>query len=860
MKRKSSTPKVLLIGWDAADWKTIRPMIEAGEMPTLQKMMQKGSYGPLATLDPPLSPILWTSIATGKLPYKHGIHGFTEPKPDGSGVRPITSLNRKTKAFWNILSQEGFQTHVVGWWPSHPAEKISGTMISNFYQKAPSSDIREPWPMMKGTVHPEEKADFFAKLRVHPGELTEQHILPFVPKAANIDQNKDKRLVNVASVTADCSTIQAAATYILEREEWDVTAVYFDAIDHYCHGFMRYHPPRRGHIPEEDFEMYKDVVKGGYRYHDMMLERLLQLAGPETNVILLSDHGFHADHLRPISIPKEPSGPAAEHSPYGIICMQGPGIEKGVPIVGAGLLDIAPTLLSLMGLPVGKDMDGKVLVNVLKNKRLPASVLSWDQIEGESGMHDPGKELDADIEAHAMKQLVALGYVEAPGEEAAGNIQKNLNENSFYLARSYLHTGQLDEAVEILSRLHKSEPEQFRYGLHLIQAYIELASTKDARVIFEEIKELLETSIDPASIKLVEGRMDLSENKVLKALEHFRSAQKVAKDRPGIHLQLGRAFLQLKKWPEAAQAYEKEVEIDPENAQAWHGWGVVMLKQQQAQEAADHFLRAIQLMYHAPIHHFHLGEALIELEQYEVAAEAFTTCLKLNPKINHARKILGKLYKEKLNQPEKAQEILSHMKAHVQGTITIVSGLPRSGTSMMMQMLEAGGMELFTDKHRKADESNPLGYYEHEAVKRIARDKRWVSLSEGKAVKVIAQLMKHLPSNYHYKVIFMERDLDEVVNSQQKMLARTGKIPKNTMPYNLRSNFEGTLETVKKWQAEQGNMEVFIANYDEILEQPFTKVMEINDFLQGQLALEKMVQVVNPTLRREYKQKQNEPI
>lgn len=114
MKRKPSASKLLLIGWDAADWKVINPLLKKGYMPTLQKMMQQGSYGRLATLDPPLSPILWTSIATGKLPYKHGIHGFTESKPDGSGIQPITHLNRKTKAFWNILSQEELKTNVVG--------------------------------------------------------------------------------------------------------------------------------------------------------------------------------------------------------------------------------------------------------------------------------------------------------------------------------------------------------------------------------------------------------------------------------------------------------------------------------------------------------------------------------------------------------------------------------------------------------------------------------------------------------------------------------------------------------------------------------------------------------------------------
>ena len=218
--------KVLLIGWDAADWKVINPLLDAGLMPALQSLVEGGVKGKMATLDPPLSPMLWTSIATGKRPYKHGIHGFTEPDPSGKGIRPIYNSSRKCKAIWNILTQEGLKTHVVGWWPSHPAEPVNGTMISNFYQRAPS-EMRpgQPWDLPKGTVHPPEKTDFFAKLRVHPLELTGNHIQPFVPGFEKIDQKKDRRLESIAKVLADCSTIHSAATYILEHEPWDFMAV-----------------------------------------------------------------------------------------------------------------------------------------------------------------------------------------------------------------------------------------------------------------------------------------------------------------------------------------------------------------------------------------------------------------------------------------------------------------------------------------------------------------------------------------------------------------------------------------------------------------------------------------------------------
>jgi predicted AlkP superfamily phosphohydrolase/phosphomutase len=318
---------VLLIGWDAADWKAIDPLMDAGMMPNLERLVNQGVRGRLATLDPPLSPMLWTSIATGKRPYKHGILGFTEVAPDGKTIRPVTNVHRKVKAIWNILTQEKKRVNLIGWWPSHPAEPINGIMVSNFYQRA-HRPITEPWVMREGTVHPAEKSLLFGDLRIHPAELTGAHIAPFVPDLAKIDQEKEQALTVIARILADCSTVHAAATYMMEHEPWDFMAVYYDAIDHFKHAFMKFHPPRQDHVPEREFELYKGVVTAAYRYHDLMLGRLLELAGDDTTVMLISDHGFHPDHLRPRSLPKEPAAPAYEHSPFGIFCCVGPASSK----------------------------------------------------------------------------------------------------------------------------------------------------------------------------------------------------------------------------------------------------------------------------------------------------------------------------------------------------------------------------------------------------------------------------------------------------------------------------------------------------------------------------------------------------
>src|ERR1700683_459110 len=150
--------KVLLVGWDAADWKVIHPLIDAGKMPNVQRLVKYGATGQIATLHPPLSPMLWTSIATGKRPFKHGIHGFAEPTPDGRGIQPITNLSRQSKAVWNILNQNNLRSIVIGWWPSHPAEPIDGVTVSDHFHKA-GGPLDKGWPVLPASVHPMELAE-----------------------------------------------------------------------------------------------------------------------------------------------------------------------------------------------------------------------------------------------------------------------------------------------------------------------------------------------------------------------------------------------------------------------------------------------------------------------------------------------------------------------------------------------------------------------------------------------------------------------------------------------------------------------------------------------------------------------------
>ena len=180
--------------------------------------------------------------------------------------------------------------------------------------------------------------------------------------------------------------------------------------------------------------------------------------------------------------------------------------------------------------------------------------------------------------------------------------------------------------------------------------------------------------------------------------------------------------------------------------------------------------------------------------------------------------------------------------------IIIVSGLPRSGTSLMMQMLEKGGVDIITDRVRGADTDNPRGYYEFEKVKQIKKDSSWLPQARGKAFKMVSQLLYDLPASERYRVIFMERDAEEMLISQEKMLQRLNRsvAPRDEM----KRYFSLHLERLHAWLRQQQNFLVLRMNYNELVELPAKQALRVREFLGAELDSQRMAEVVEPSLYR----------
>ncbi|HLW76292.1 MAG TPA: tetratricopeptide repeat protein, partial [Bryobacteraceae bacterium] len=799
------------------------------------------------------------------------------------------NLSRTSKALWNILTGRDLRSIVIGWWPSHPAEPIAGVMVSDHFHRA-NAAIEEGWPAVERAVHPPELAREIASLRVHPDSLTPELVEPFIPLAREIDQDADKRLALLLRTLAECMSVHAAALWLMEHQPWDFCAVYHDAIDHFCHGFMRYHPPRQSWIKPRDFEIYAGVVGAAYRFHDRMLGEMLARAGAAT-VILMSDHGFHPDHLRPASIPDFPAGPAIEHRDFGILAMGGAGVKRA-ELRGASLLDIAPTVLARFGLPVGEDMDGKPLLQAFAEPPKIEFIPSWETVAGFDGCHPANTRLDPAAAQASLEQMIALGYIERPDADRELAVRKTIRELRYNLAESYQDAGRHAEAREILIELHATNHTADPAADSNDQrCAVRLFASSEALGMLDEMRQIAGdlAARKPSPVAdYLNARVAIAEKRYPDALAVL---ERIGGDQPGVLVERAELHLRLRQWAAARALYESALALDRDRVDAYQGLCRIALQQRDFESAARLALEAIERVHSNASPHHLLGRALTGMREFERAAAAYRAAIAIHPNFPGAHLRLASLLEYRLGDAATAAEHRQFARAmrsaastrhdgprtiepgaetpHVETmvamnhstqpdgaplaeTLIVVTGLPRSGTSMLMQMLAAGGMEIVADHLRQPDQDNPRGYLEIERVKNLLKDSKWLLEHRGQAIKIVAPLLAGLPPELPCRVILIERDLDEVLDSQRSMIARRGQSLPDTPERRkmLKGEFARTLARTEAMLVRRPLTRLLPVKYSSAVADPRATAERIDQFLGGGLDVARMAAAVDGALHR----------
>ena len=400
--------KVLLLGIDGLEWDIMGPMIETGRLPNLSRLMTEGAWGELTSLKYLESPMIWTSISTGKLPEKHGITGFTT-KPGARNVGAVLTADYRTaRTVWDILGEAGRTVGVTTWLVTWPVEPVNGYLVSDYIKYDWEAVGREP----QDTTYPPDLLGEIEDMVVRGEDVTDERAGEFVVGGVEAAAGFENRIRTLKSCISINETVEAIGLHLARSRPTDLTAVYMSGVDIVCHQFWVDAFPGTGDpVSDEESRLFGEVIERYYEDTDRIVGEFLELADDSTTVIVTSDHGHSGPKLRgdryAIGI--------AMHDPTGFIVLWGKDIVQGIELDAPSVLDITPTILTLYGLPVADDMDGSVLEEAIESDFLSSrpvtTIETYEKGEASAGSEDDVP-VESPVDEEVKEQLRSLGYIE----------------------------------------------------------------------------------------------------------------------------------------------------------------------------------------------------------------------------------------------------------------------------------------------------------------------------------------------------------------------------------------------------------------------------------------------------------------
>jgi tetratricopeptide (TPR) repeat protein len=492
--------KLLLIGWDGSDWLIADRLMAAGRMPHLARLVREGVRAPIRSFDPMMSPLIWTTMATGYGPEVHGIADFLAYDEAAGRRVPISSRFRKVKALWNMLTDLGRGSAFVGWWATHPAEPVLGVLASDLTAFATLTH-RPGSPLPPGVIYPAEYIGHIEGRLKGFEDISHEEVRRFLPAtraeyeaaqallredpsggaAAKLGQAKGRGirrkpgakketlprrpvafLIRALTMTHN---FQSIGLDLIERDDLDLISVYFEGIDLVGHQFQHLMPPRHPLAPDHEYPRFSGVVDEFYAWSDELLGELLDAAEGRYAVMLVSDHGFRTGAERPRDrLPFTSEQPVEWHREEGMWVLWGGPARRGATIGDVDMFDIAPTALYLLGLPRAEDMPGRPLLEALREDftaaHPPTLVASYEGF-GTGPPRGEAAEMST-AQEEMLANLAALGYIDVSeleagaGTGASGAEKTNVTYHR-NLATYYMNQGRYAEAEKELRAANEIE-------------------------------------------------------------------------------------------------------------------------------------------------------------------------------------------------------------------------------------------------------------------------------------------------------------------------------------------------------------------------------------------------------------------
>lgn len=431
--RQSAQPgRVIVLGLDGLDPGAVDLLMAEGKMPNFARLRTDGAYGRLISSKPLLSPIIWTTIATGKTPDQHRIGHFVAVNEKTGEQLPVTSQMREVKALWNILSDAGRTVDVVGWWATWPAENVRGSLVSDhacyhFLFEEGAAGSRD----VTGIMYPPSIEPALRPMIRRPGDLTPADVSPYVTVSAAefarpFDFADDLSHFKWALATAE--SYRAIGKHLWRTDKPDVLMVYIEGTDSVSHLFGHLFRAQglAGELAAQQ-QRYGRAVEEMYLYADRLVGEYMALMDDNTTLMVLSDHGFELGALQDDPSKTRDMRRVSErfHRLEGILYLYGNHVKAHRRLDKPTLVDIVPTLLALVGLAPAQDMPGRVLSEGLDLAEPPRQVASYEtagQVAGAAGTSD------RDVDPAILERLRALGYLDTESPKGDRNLAAILFE------------------------------------------------------------------------------------------------------------------------------------------------------------------------------------------------------------------------------------------------------------------------------------------------------------------------------------------------------------------------------------------------------------------------------------------------
>lgn len=452
-QRQTVADRVIVLGLDGMDPDTVDLLMAEGEMPHFAALRAGGAYGRLVSMPPLLSPIIWTTIATGKPPDQHRIGHFVAVNEKTGEQLPVTSQMRKVKALWNILSDAGRSVAVVGWWATWPAETVRGTVVSDHtcYHFLFDEGATGGGPDSTGIVYPPALDAAIRPMIKRPGDLTAADIAPFVTVGAeelNRPFRFDDDLSHFKWALATAQSYAAIGTYLWRTQRPDVLMLYIEGTDSVAHlfGHLFRAEGLAGELADQQ-RRYGHAVEQMYRYADQLVGELMGLMDDHTTLMVVSDHGFQLGTL-----PDDPSKTRdmrrvseRYHRLEGILYLYGLHVKPHRQLDHPSILDVAPTLLALVGVAPARDMPGQVLTDGLDIASGPRQIASYETGAAVANAAPAG---DHGVDPAILEHLRSLGYLDTQSPKGDRN-----------LAAVLFQEGKFAEATQAYEALVRDHPD-----------------------------------------------------------------------------------------------------------------------------------------------------------------------------------------------------------------------------------------------------------------------------------------------------------------------------------------------------------------------------------------------------------------